>query len=288
MTSPPQRRTTSTARRVTSAAALAAAVLALVVACWSGPRTEDTAPTPNPAVTERSSPESGQTPGRPSDVASSDAASSNATGSPPPSTSTATTAAAAAPAPSSAVANRPTAGDAGSLPTTVQPVAPGEVVAFQVRRQGVVILDAASSGLARYGPSTSCEVPGRPCYAAPTFDKVARIDLGAAPQVPGTQTTFITGHANRYRPDDASKGVFSALANVQPGDTAVVRTTSGTFVYAVTMALSVPFDELTTTPEVVTVRKDTVVAIGCVIAPDHESYLGNYVVVGTLRASAPA
>ena len=51
--------------------------------------------------------------------------------------------------------------------------------------------------------------------------------------------------------------------------------------------LSVPFDKLTTTDEVVRVRADTVVAISCVVAPDRGSYLGNYVVVGTLRASAP-
>ena len=166
-------------------------------------------------------------------------------------------------------------------------MAQGELVSFQVRRQGAVILDAASSGLARYNTSASCEVPGQPCYDAPTFDKVARIDLGAPPKVPGTDTTFVTGHSNRYAPGDPAKGVFSTLQNARTGDTLVLRTTKGTFVYAVSSTLSVPFDRLTTTDEVVRVRADTVVAISCVIAPDRASYLGNYVVIGTLRASAP-
>ena len=130
-------------------------------------------------------------------------------------------------------------------------------------------------------------MPGQPCYDAPTFDKVARIDLGATPKVPGTDTTFITGHSNRYAPGDPTKGIFSALQNVRTGDTLVLRTTKGTCVYAVSSTLSVPFDRLTTTDEVVRVRADTVVAISCVIAPDRASYLGNYVVIGTLRASAP-
>ncbi len=156
-----------------------------------------------------------------------------------------------------------------------------------MRRQGAVLLDAASSGLARYNSSASCEVPGQPCYDAPTLDKVARIDLGAPPKVPGTDTTFVTGHSNRYQPDDPSKGVFSSLQNIRTGDTFVLGTTKGTFVYAVTSTLSVAFDRLTTTDQVVKVRPDTVVAISCVVAPDRGSYLGNYVVVGTLRASAP-
>jgi hypothetical protein len=37
----------------------------------------------------------------------------------------------------------------------------------------------------------------------------------------------------------------------------------------------------------VRVRADTVVAISCVVAPDRASYLGNYVVVGTLVKSGP-
>ena len=85
---------------------------------------------------------------------------------------------------------------------------------------------------------------GQPCYDAPTFDKVAHIDLGASPKVPGTDTTFITGHSNRYRPSGPTKGVFSTLQNVRTGDTLVLRTTKGMFVYAVSTTLSVPFDRL--------------------------------------------
>ena len=171
--------------------------------------------------------------------------------------------------------------------TAIQPVASGELVAFRAEHDGTTIVDAQSSGLARYNTSESCEVPGQPCYDAPTFDKVARIDLGASPQVPGTDTTFVAGHSNRYHPDDPKRGVFSRLQDVQTGDTVVLTTTKGVFTYIVTTVLSVPFDKLTTTDEVVRVRADTVVAISCVVAPDRGSYLGNYVVVGTLRASAP-
>jgi len=171
--------------------------------------------------------------------------------------------------------------------TAIQPVASGELVAFRAEHDGTTIVDAQSSGLARYNTSESCEVPGQPCYDAPTFDKVARIDLGASPQVPGTDTTFVAGHSNRYHPDDPKRGVFSRLQDVRTGDTVVLTTTKGVFTYTVTTVLSVPFDKLTTTDEVVRVRADTVVAISCVVAPDRGSYLGNYVVVGTLRASAP-
>ena len=150
-----------------------------------------------------------------------------------------------------------------------------------------VILDAKSSGLARYNTSDRCEVPGQPCYDAPFLDKVARIDLGAPPTVPGTQTTFVTGHSNRFHPNDPSRGVFTRLLEVRTGDTLVLTTTEGRFVYAVTDVLEVPFDRLTTTPEVITVRPDTVVAISCVIPPDRSAYLGNYVVVGSLRSSQP-
>ena len=104
-------------------------------------------------------------------------------------------------------------------------------------------------------------MPGQPCYDAPTFDKVARIDLGAPPTVPGRETTFITGHSNRYHPDDPQRGVFTRLQNVRTGDTLVLTTTKGVFVYAVTTVLTVPFDRLTSTDEVVRVRADTVVAI---------------------------
>ncbi|MEP6650211.1 MAG: sortase [Lapillicoccus sp.] len=181
----------------------------------------------------------------------------------------------------------PTTDQFGILPTTIQPIGPGELTGFRVDRGSATVLDARSSGLARYNTSDSCEVPGQPCYDAPTFDKVARIDLGAAPTVPGRETTFVTGHSNRYRPNDPAKGVFSRLQNVRTGDTLVLTTTRGIFVYAVTTVLSVPFDRLTSTDEVVRVRPDTVVAISCVIAPNGGPYLGNYVVVGALRGSAP-
>jgi hypothetical protein len=166
-------------------------------------------------------------------------------------------------------------------------VAQGELTGFRVDRGHATLLTAGSSGLARYNTSESCEVPGRPCYDAPTFDKVARIDLGAPPTVPGRDTTFVTGHSNRYHPDDVTRGVFSHLQDVRVGDVVVLTTTRGVFVYAVTTVLSVPFDQLTSTPEVVTVRPDTVVAISCVVAPNHAEYLGNYVVVGQLGGSEP-
>jgi hypothetical protein len=173
------------------------------------------------------------------------------------------------------------------LPPAVKPVPRGELVAFRALRGNAVLIDAASSGLARYRDSPACEVPGQPCYDAPFLGKVARIDVGAAPEVPGTQTTFVTGHSNRYRPDDPAQGVFSHLQDVRFGDQLVLATTAGVFVYGVTKTLSVPFDELTTNPDVVTVRKDTVVAISCLISPDQRAYVGNYVVVAALRGSSP-
>jgi hypothetical protein len=173
------------------------------------------------------------------------------------------------------------------LPPTVKPVPRGELVAFRVLRGSAVLIDAASSGLARYGQSPACEVPGQPCYDAPFLDKVARIDVGAPPEVPGTQTTFVTGHSNRYRPDDPARGIFSHLQDLRIGDRLVLATTAGVFVYDVTKTFSVPFDELTRSPDVVTVRKDTVVAISCVISPDQRAYVGNYVVVAALRGSSP-
>jgi hypothetical protein len=175
----------------------------------------------------------------------------------------------------------------GAPAATIQAVPRGELTGFRVEQAGASLIDAGSSGLARYNTSDRCEVPGQPCYDAPTLDQVARIDLGAAPTVPGTETTFVTGHSNRFHPDDPTRGVFSRLQEVRTGDTLVLTTTAGVFTYTVTTVLSVPFDRLTSTDEVVRVRPDTVVAISCVIAPDHASYLGNYVVVGTLRESAP-
>jgi hypothetical protein len=185
----------------------------------------------------------------------------------------------------SATSSSPTS----SGPTgAVKPVGTGELTHFQALRGTTTIVDAASSGLARYGTSASCEVPAEPCYSAPYLDKVARIDLGAPPTVPGAQTTFVTGHANRFHPDDPSRGVFSRLQQVRKGDILVLTTTRGRFVYAVSEVLTVPFDKLTSNPAVVTVRPDTVVAISCVIPPDRRSYAGNYVVVGTLTASNPS
>ena len=194
-----------------------------------------------------------------------------------------------APAPASSTATAPPlpADLDPSLPRTIAPVPSGELTGFRVDRGGTTLLRAGSAGLARYNTSENCEVPGLPCYDAPTFDKVARIDLGAPPTVPGKDTTFVTGHSNRYHPDDVTKGVFSHLQDVRTGDVVTLTTTRGDFVYAVTTVLSVPFDKLTSTPEVVTVRPDTVVAISCIVAPNHSEYLGNYVVVGALRGSAP-
>ena len=202
--------------------------------------------------------------------------------SPPPSTES-PPASSSTPAPPSSAAAAP----AGPLPTTISPVPVSEVTGFRVVRGGTTLIDTASSGLARYRSSASCEVPGLPCYDAPTLDRVARIDLGAPPTVPGRETTFVTGHSNRYHPEDSGRGVFSRLQEVRTGDTLVLTTHTGVFVYAVTSVLTVPFDRLTSTDAVVRVRADTVVAISCVIARDRSSYLGNYVVVGTLRGSAP-
>ncbi len=278
MTPTPVGRALRPARRVTSTAALVAAVLALVVGCSSGSP-------PGSAIDQVTEASNGTfATGPPTPVAPSAGSTTSSVPTQPASPAPPASASTEPPPPpstSSASVDEP------GLPTAIQPVEQGELVSFQVRRQDAVLIDAGSSGLARYNSSASCEVPGQPCYDAPTFDKVARIDLGAPPQVPGTETTFITGHSNRYRPDDASKGVFSGLQNARTGDALVIRTTRGTFVYDVTTALTVPFDRLTTTPQVVDVRKDTVVAISCVIAPDRGSYLGNFVVVGSLRAAAP-
>jgi hypothetical protein len=187
--------------------------------------------------------------------------------------------------PTSAVGSPTAPSPTAAAPTPIQPVPVGELTGFRVEHDGKTLIDAASSGLARYNTSDRCEVPGQPCYDAPTFDKVARIDLGAPPTVPGRETTFVTGHSNRFAPDDPSRGVFSRLQEVRTGDTLTLTTTRGVFVYDVTTVLTVPFDRLTSTDEVVRVRPDTVVAISCVVAPGSASYQGNYVVVGTLRRS---
>ena len=78
------------------------------------------------------------------------------------------------------------------------------------------------------------------------------------------------------------------MQDVRFGDQVVLATTAGVFVYGVTKTLSVPFDELTANLDVVAVRKDTVVAISCLISPDKRTYVGNYVVVAALRGSSPA
>ena len=171
------------------------------------------------------------------------------------------------------------------LPRTTEPVGRGELTRFVAIHGSRVVIDAPSSGLARYTTSERCEVPGQPCYDAPFLDKVARIDLGAPPTVPGTQTTFVTGHANRFHPDDPGRGVLTRLQRVRLGDTLVLTSTAGEFVYTVTDLIRVPFDRLTSTSEVVTVRPDTVVVISCVIAPDRSDYTGNLVVIGSLRSS---
>lgn len=172
-------------------------------------------------------------------------------------------------------------------PGTVSPVSSSEITGLRLLHDGRALIDARSSGLARYNTSSRCEVPNQPCYDAPTFDQIARIDVGAPPTVPGTDTTFVTGHANRFEPIDAAKGVFSPLQQTLVGDQVVVTTKTGIFAYAVTDVLRIPFDQLTTTDEVVRVRADTLVAIGCEIAPDRSSYLGNIVVIGRLRSSTP-
>ena len=249
-------------RRLAGSAALAA-LLALVAGCSSA----DPPPASEPTTAATTS-------------SATTAAPSSTSAAPSPSSTS------AAPSPSSSTAALPAVLDP-SLPRTIAPVASGELTGFRVDRGGTTLLRAGSSGLARYNTSENCEVPGLPCYDAPTFDMVARIDLGAPPTVPGKDTTFVTGHSNRYHPDDVTKGVFSHLQDVRTGDVVVLTTTKGVFVYAVTTVLSVPFDKLTSTPEVVTVRPDTIVAISCIVAPNHSKYLGNYVVVGALRGSAP-
>ncbi|HET8988835.1 MAG TPA: hypothetical protein VFN43_10020, partial [Humibacillus sp.] len=135
----------------------------------------------------------------------------------------------------SAISSSPTSPGRASA---IKPVGTGELTHFRALRGKTTILDAASSGLARYGTSATCEVPDEPCYDAPYLDKVARIDLGAPPTVPGTQTTFVTGHANRFHPRDPSRGVFTRLQEVRTGDTLVLTTTRGRFVYAVTEVLT--------------------------------------------------
>ena len=47
------------------------------------------------------------------------------------------------------------------------------------------------------------------------------------PTVPGRETTFITGHSNRYHPDDPQRGVFTRLQNVRTGDTLVLTRDAG-------------------------------------------------------------
>lgn len=200
----------------------------------------------------------------------------------PTSTPTTTAAAPAAPTTSSNSASGVVA-----PASDIASVQAAEIVSFRVTHGSDVIIEAQSSGMAKYRTSATCEVPGQPCYAAPSLSAVARIDVGAPPQSPGTQTTFVTGHSNRYAPDDPSRGIFSRLQQVAVGDSIDVTTSKGSFEYDVSQVLRVPFDQLTKTDAVVHVRPNTLVAISCEIAPDHGSYLGNYVVIGTLRSSSP-
>lgn len=173
------------------------------------------------------------------------------------------------------------------LTMAVAAVPAGEIVQFRVQHGDTALIEATASGLAKYRTSANCEVPGQPCYAAPSLAAVARIDVGAEPQTPGTQTTFVTGHSNRYAPNDAGRGIFSKLQDTQVGDAVVVTTTKGRFVYAVAQVLEVPFDKLTTTDAVTHVRANTLVAISCAIAPDLTSYLGNFVVIANLESATP-
>ena len=65
--------------------------------------------------------------------------------------------------------------------------------------------------------------------------------------MPGTETTFVTGHANRYQPDDTTRVVFSRLQDVKVGDSRVL-TIASVFNCAVSKILRVPFDQLTALP----------------------------------------
>ncbi|MDQ2782528.1 MAG: sortase [Actinomycetota bacterium] len=195
----------------------------------------------------------------------------------------------AQPAPTSqpAVPSQSSAPATSSPPNPVAAVPAGEIVEFRVQHGDTALIEATASGLAKYRTSANCEVPGQPCYAAPSLSAVARIDVGAEPQTPGSQTTFVTGHSNRYAPDDSGRGIFSKLQDTQIGDAVVVTTTKGRFVYAVAQVLEVPFDKLTSTDAVTHVRANTLVAISCTIAPDHGSYLGNFVVIASLQSATP-
>ncbi len=169
-------------------------------------------------------------------------------------------------------------------PGSVQAVAPGEVTAFRAERDGRAFIDAASSGVATYGPSPACDVPEYPCYVPPVLDKVARMDVGTVPSVPSTNTCYITGHSNWRQPDDAHVGVFSKLQSTQVGDTFVVTTTEGVFSYTVTKTIpSLPFDQLRNDLDIKSVRPNTCVVISCHI--DGRGYSGNFVAFATLTAS---
>lgn len=198
---------------------------------------------------------------------------------------------AASVAPGSAMAPpAPTADEANATPSTlesVQPVAPGEITSFQAERDGRAFIDALSSGVATYGRSPACDVPEYPCYIPPALDKVARMDVGAVPSVPSSNTCYITGHSNWRSPQDPHAGVFSELQQTRVGDTFVVTTTSGVFVYAVTQTIdSLPFDELRSNADIKSVRPNTCVVISCHI--DGRGYSGNFVAFATLTASRPA
>ncbi len=173
-----------------------------------------------------------------------------------------------------------------SGPVSIQPVAPGEITAFRAERDGQAFIDAASSGVATYGKSPACDVPDYPCYIPPSLDKVARMDVGAVPSVPGSNTCYITGHSNWRSPQDQKVGVFSELQTTQVGDTFVVTTTKGVFVYTVTRTTpNLPFDQLRSNLDIKAVRPDTCVVISCHI--DGRGYSGNFVAFAALTASKP-
>ncbi len=173
-----------------------------------------------------------------------------------------------------------------SAPASIQPVAPGEITAFRAERDDQAFIDAASSGVATYGESTACDVPDYPCYVPPSLDKVARMDVGAVPSVPGSNTCYITGHSNWRHPQDQAVGVFSELQTTEVGDTFIVTTTEGVFVYTVTRTIpNLPFDQLRSNLDIKAVRPDTCVVISCHI--DGRGYSGNFVAFATLTASRP-
>lgn len=205
---------------------------------------------------------------------------SGSTEGPPSVSGTATSTAASAPS----TVSQPATTE--SFPASWQPVGPGEITGFRAEHDGRSFIDAAASGVATYGMSSSCDVPDYPCYVPPSLSQVARMDVGAVPSVPGSNTCYITGHSNWRSPNDPEVGVFSALQTTQVGDTYVITTTKGVFTYSVTRTISsLPFDQLRSNVDIKTVRPYTCVVISCHI--DGRGYSGNFVAFATLTASKP-